>query len=124
MQGASFYKRNATLCSMTDRPVKKWLIRWSVITAILGSISLSFAQIAAPPGASNSLATVLFAIEDMRIRLDNFQILTEYCKPPHAKNKLRTQAILDFEERTLKTAGEAVNRLEDIPIGDRWLSMK
>jgi hypothetical protein len=112
MQGASFYKRNATLCSMTDRPVKKWLIRWSVITAILGSISLSFAQIAAPPGASNSLATVLFAIEDMRIRLDNFQILTEYCKPPHAKNKLRTQAILDFEERTLKTLEQRFAQVE------------
>lgn len=90
------------------------ILRTSLLAALLiesgGSPVLG--QIGLPPQASNALAKVLFDVEDLRLRVENITVYSEYCKPPHPKNKLRTQAQIDREAADLVKLWQAFAAVE------------
>ena len=77
------------------------------ISGLLAAVSIfvtpAFAQVAPPAGADNPLAQILFQAEDMRIRLQNLQILSQYCKAPYEPNKAEHKAAIERESKLLKT---------------------
>ncbi|GEM_PF-4836999 len=77
------------------------------LVALPGGLAPLFGQVRLSPdaqtAADNPLAQLLFKVEDIRIRVENIQVLSQYCKPPREPNKSLPQSEIDLEAEFLQT---------------------
>jgi hypothetical protein len=72
------------------------------LVAVLSTVNPSWAQVRPPAGASQPLAELLIAVETLRIRVENIQILSRYCKAPNQPDKSGPEIDINLESLLLK----------------------
>jgi len=72
------------------------------LVAVLSTVNPSWAQVRPPAGASQPLAELLIAVETLRIRVENIQILSRYCKSPHQPDKSGPEIDINLESLLLR----------------------